>query len=115
MLEKGKEFIWLEKNTLNWVWPMSQADYEKDFGVGGEEKHVTEAFKRSGGKIDFKENEAHFRIGAITDRTTSLTKPVAKAEKDYKGYQPNAVEEVKKRAVILEKFDVEAARKEFLK
>lgn len=115
MLEKRKEFIWLEKNTLNWVWPMMQADYEKNFGIGGEEKHVTEAFKRSGGRIEFKENEALFQIGAPTDRITTLTKSVAKEEKDYKGYKPNAVEEVKKRAVILDKYDVEAARKEFLK
>ncbi|MGV3756770.1 MAG: hypothetical protein ACO1QS_15410 [Verrucomicrobiota bacterium] len=115
MLEKRREFIWLEKNTLNWVWPMTKADHEKNFGAGGEAQLAVEAFKRSGGSIEFKEDEVHFRIGTLTDRITTLAMPVAKAEKDYKGYKPNAVEEVKKRAVILEKFDVEAARKEFLK
>ncbi len=115
MLEKRKEFIWLEKNTLNWVWPTIQAEYEKRFGAGGEETEIIEAFKSSGGRIEFKENEVHFRVGAPTDRVTSLVRPVAKAAKDYKGYKPNAVEEVKKRAVILDKYDVEAARKEFLK
>ena len=115
MIEKRKEFIWLEKNTLNWVWPMTKADHEKNFGAGGEARLAVEAFKRSGGSIEFKEDEVHFQIGTPTDRITTLAMPVAKAEKDYKGYKPNAVEEVKKRAVILEKYDVEAARKEFLK
>lgn len=115
MLVKRKEFVWLDKNTLNWVWPMTQADYGKNFGVGGEEKHALEAFKHSGGRIEFNDNEVHFQIGATTDRITTLTKSVAKEEKDYKGYKPNVVDEVRKRAVILEKFDVEAARREFLK
>jgi len=115
MLDKRKEFIWLEKNTLNWVWPMTQADYDKNFGANGEEKHALEAFKHSGGRIEFNDNEVQFQIGATTDRVTTLAKPVAKEEKDYKGYKPNVVDGVRKRAVILEKFDVEAARKEFLK
>jgi len=110
-----KEFIRLEKNVLSFVWPMTHPEYEKAFGDKAESPEVVSAIKKSGGKIEYKENEVHFQMGTPTDRITTMTMPVAKAEKDYKGYKPNAVEEVKRRAVILEKFDVEAARKEFLK
>jgi hypothetical protein len=112
---KRKEFIRLEKNVLSFVWPMTQPEYEETFGAKTESPEVMAAFKKSGGKIDFKDDEVHFSLGTPQDHITTLSMPVAKAEKDYKGYQPNAVEEVKKRAVILEKYDVEAARKEFLK
>ncbi len=112
---KRKEFIRLEKNVLSFVWPMTQPEYEETFGPKTENPEVMAAFKKSGGKIDFKDDEVHFSLGTPQDRITTLSLPVAKAEKEYKGYKPNAVEEVKKRAVILEKFDVEAARKEFLK
>lgn len=112
---KRKEFIRLEKNVMSFVWPMTQPEYEKAFGANTESPVVMAAFKKSGGKIEFKDDETHFSLGTPQDRVTTLSLPVAKAEKEYKGYKPNAVEEVKKRAVILERFDVEAKRKEFLK
>lgn len=113
--ERRKEFIRLEKNVLSVVWPVNKQDFDKVFGPAAEPLMMVTAFKKSGGKAEFKDDEMHLSMGTPQDRITTLTLPVAMAEKDYKDSLPNAVEEVKKRAVILDKFDLEAARKEFLK
>ena len=113
--EKRKEFIRLEKNVLSVVWPVNQKDFDKAFGPAPEPLKMVEAFKKSGGKATFKDEEMTLTLGRPEDKVTVLTMPVAKADTDFKGYLPNAVPDVKKKTVILEKFDVEAARKEFLK
>ncbi|HEY1173862.1 MAG TPA: hypothetical protein VGH19_21030 [Verrucomicrobiae bacterium] len=114
-MEKRKDFIHLEKNIFSLVFPMSKPEFDKTFGPNAEPDLMVQEFKKCGGKIEFKDDEVHFSLGTPQDRITTLTLPVAKAKKDYQGYLPNAVDEVRKRAVILEKYDVEAARKEFLK
>ncbi len=113
--EKRKEFIRLEKNVLSVVWPLNQKDYDKAFGPAAESLKMVEAFKKSGGKATFKDDEMTLTLGKPEDKVTVLTMPVAKADTDFKDYLPNAVPDVKKKMVILEEFDVEAARKEFLK
>jgi len=114
-MENRKEFIKLEGNVFSFVFPMPRSEFEKVFGPHAEADLALQAFKKAGGKVEFKEDEIQISLGTPQNRITTLTLPVAKAEKDYQGYLPNAVEDVKKRAVILEKYDVEAARKEFLR
>lgn len=111
---KRKEFIKLQKNELSVIWPISRTDYEAGFNAA-EVPPTLASYRKSGGKVSFKDDEVTFTIGNQTDAVTTLSLPVTKADKDYKGYVANAQVEVKKQAVILDKFDMEAARKEFLK
>jgi hypothetical protein len=66
-------------------------------------------FRRQGGSITTTNDLVTFGLGAATNAVTALTLPMAK-----KAYVPNAVDAVRKRAGIREKFDASSAVRAFL-
>lgn len=112
--KRRKEFIHLQKNVLSFVWPMTKEEYDRSFGEGGDEQPQLASFKQHGGRVELVDDEFRVSIGNANDVITTMEMPVAKAEKDFKGYPANVEAEVKKKTVILDKFDVAAARNEFL-
>jgi hypothetical protein len=109
-----KEFIRLTGNRLEFFWPMTKADYEEDFGAKSKSYRVVESFLNYGGKIEFRDDLVHFSLGNPKETMTRLEMPVMNFGSGG-AYTPNAVDAARKHTVILESFDVEAARKEFLK
>ena len=67
-----------------------------------------EQFKKSGGQVNFKDNEIITSIGQPTDKQTTLTMSFSD-----KTYRTNLLQEVKKRGLIREKLDPEAAARSF--
>ncbi|MBI5773785.1 MAG: hypothetical protein HZA89_08590 [Verrucomicrobia bacterium] len=107
--QKRKIFLCLQGNEFTITWPLTRAAYEKAFGAAAEPDPKAAAFRRSGGKVSFADNEVTLTIGAVSDSTTTLTLPMS--DKPYVG---NAVETAKAQGTIKEKFDAPTAMKKFL-
>lgn len=112
--ERQKEFVALRGNRLSLVFPISKEDYENQLNPKGDDVELLNMVKKCGGKVEFKDNAAHITLGSIEEKVTFLRMPVAKARPEFKGSVTNAVTEVKKRALILKEYDVNAAREKFL-
>lgn len=104
-----KTFISLQGNECIITWPLTRVAFEKSFGATAEPGLKVAAFKRSGGKVSFADNEVTLTTGAVSDSITTLTLPMS--EKPYVG---NAVGAAKEQSTVKEKFDAQAAMGRFL-
>jgi hypothetical protein len=107
--EKPADYIKLEGNRLRLRWPIPRAEYDKMFGPTSDGHKLREEFTKQGGTITFAGDEATFSIGQPGDKLTSITLSVSE-----KAYATNVLDVVKKRSLLLEKFDAAAAAREFL-
>ncbi len=104
------DYIQIEGNQLRVRFPITRPDFEKNFGPKAEANNLLDEFRRSGGTLAFADNEMKWSIGKPADKTTRITLPVSD-----KPYLPNLLAAVKKQSIaVREKFDPEAAAKEFL-
>ena len=107
--ERRKIFARVQGNEFTITWPLTRAAYEKSFGAAAEPDSKAAAFKRSGGKASFTDDEVTLTIGSVSDASTALTLPMS--DKPYVG---NAVGAAKAQGIINDKFDPVAAMKKFL-
>ncbi|MBI3878295.1 MAG: hypothetical protein HY300_20425 [Verrucomicrobia bacterium] len=108
---RGGEFVRLEGDRLSFRFPLLRAEYEKSFAPGSTDAKQLAEFKRCGGRVSFADDELALSIGSPAETQTTLTLSFSGEEKPY---EPNAIAAVKKQAAIREKFDPQAAAKEFL-
>ena len=106
-IEQPREYIKLEGNRITVRLPATKAEYEEHVLAEGSRKQL-EQFKKSGGQVDFKDNEIIASIGQPTDKQTTWTMSFSE-----KTYRTNLLQEVKKRGLIQEKLDPEAAARSF--
>ncbi len=103
------EFIQLHRNTLTVRVPMTPRAYAEMMDPGSGDARLLTEFRRQGGRITMTNDLVTFGFGAPTNAVTALTLPMAKNP-----YVPNAVDAVRKRASIREKFDPASAARAFL-
>jgi hypothetical protein len=108
--ETGREdFILLKGNALTVRFPMTPGEFAKMMDPGSDNgKQLTE-FRRQGGGITMTNDLVTFSLGAPTNVVTALTLPMA-----TKPYVSNAVDAVRKRTSIRERFDASSAVRAFL-
>lgn len=108
--ERGPgDFIRLQGNAISVRFPTTQDEFAKWMGSPPDDGRQLKEFRRQGGRITMTNDLATFSLGVPTDVVTTLTLPVA-----TKPYVPNAVDAVRKRTSIREKFDPSSAAREFL-
>jgi hypothetical protein len=107
--EQQQDYIKLEGNRLGVRLPMTRAKYDEMFGPKAENRQMNEELKKNGGAINFTRDEVTLSFGQPTDNLTSITLSVSE-----KTYTTNMLDVVKKRALVREKFDAQAAAREFL-
>jgi len=88
---------------------MSPRSYAEMMDPGSSDARLLTEFRRQGGRITMTNDLATFGLGAPTKAVTALTLPMSKQH-----YVPNAVDAVRKRASIREKFDPSSAAQAFL-
>ena len=103
------DFIQLQGTALTVRVPMTPREYAEMMDPGSSDARLLTEFRRQGGRITITNDLVTFGLGAPTNTVTALTLPMAK-----KPYVPNAVDSVRKRAGILEKFDASLAARAFL-
>ena len=104
------DYIQIEGNQIRLRFPITRADFEKNFGPNADANKLLEEFRRSGGTLVFADNELKWSISKPAETTTSVTLPVSD-----KPYVSNLLAAVKKKSIaVREKFEPEAAAKEFL-
>ncbi len=107
---KPANYIQIEGNQIRVHFPMTHAEFDKNFEPTADVTKHLEEFRRSGGTLAFAQNAMRWSIGKPGDKTTRATLSVSD-----KPYVPNLLAAVKKQSITLrEKFDPEAAAKEFL-
>jgi hypothetical protein len=103
--EAGPEnFIQLQGSALTVRVPMTPREYAEMMDPGNSDARLLTEFRRQGGSITTTNDLVTFGLGAPTNVVTALTLPMAKNP-----YVPNAVDAVRKRASIREKFDPASA------
>ena len=102
-------FIHLQGSALTVRVPMSPRSYAEMMDPGSSDARLLAEFRRQGGRITTTNDMVTFGLGVPTNAETTLTLPMAK-----KPYVPNAVDAVRKRASIREKFDPASAARAFL-
>jgi len=107
---QGRPLVSLRGNEVTLRWPLPREEYDKEFGAQTDGGKSLELFRQRGGRASFADNEMIVSLGSPSEAITSLTLPMSK-----KSYVPNALEAVKQRATVLEKFDAPAAARAFLK
>ena len=104
------DYVQIEGNQIRFHLPITRAEFDKNFGPTAEANKQLEEFRHSGGTLAFAENEMKWSLGKPADKTTRVTLSVSD-----KTYVPNLLAAVKKQSIaVREKFDPEAAAKEFL-
>jgi len=103
------DFIKLQGSALTVRVPMTPREYAEMMDPGSSDFRLLTEFRRQGGRISMANDLVTFGLGAPTNAVTALTLPMAK-----KPYAPNAVDAVRKRASIREKFDPTSAAWAFL-
>jgi len=104
-----EDFILLKGNVLTVRFPMTQGEFAKMVDPGSDNgKQLTE-FRRQGGSIAMTNDLVTFSLGSPTNVVTALTLPMA-----TKPYVSNAVDAVRKRTSIRERFDASSAARGFL-
>jgi hypothetical protein len=103
------DFIRLQGSALTVRVPMTARAYAEMMDPGHSDARLLTEFRRQGGGITMTNDLATFSLGAPTNAVTALTLPMAKNP-----YVPNAVDAVRKRASIREKFDPASAARAFL-
>jgi len=103
------DFIQLQGCALTVHVPMSPRAYAEMMDPGSSDARLLAEFRRQGGRITKTNDLVTVGLGAPTNAVTALTLPMAK-----KPYVPNAVDAVRKRAGIREKFDASSAARAFL-
>ena len=103
------DFIQLQGTALTVRVPMTPREYAEMMDPGSSDARLFTEFKRQGGRISMANDLVTFGLGAPTNAVTALTLPMAK-----KPYVPNAVDAVRKRESIREKFDESSAARAFL-
>ena len=101
--------IRLHGNALTVRFPITPRAFAQMMDPGSSDARLLTEFRRQGGRITMTNDLVTFSLGAPTNAVTALTLPMAK-----KPYVPNAVDAVRKRASIREKFDASSAAREFL-
>jgi hypothetical protein len=102
-------FIQLQGSALTVRVPMTPREFAKMMDPGSSDARLLTEFRRQGGRITTTNDLVTFSLGAPTNAVTALTLPMAKQP-----YVPNAVDAVRKRAGIREKFDPTSAARAFL-
>ncbi len=108
-VRQQREYIKVKGNLFTLQLPMTRAEYERELGPNNQNSEEWRALKESHVTVRFSNNQCFFSAGLPKDRVTVVSMPASK-----KIYVPNLLEPVRKRAVILEKFDPTEAAKEFL-
>jgi len=103
------DFIKIQGSALTVRVPMAPREYAEMMDPGSSDARLLTEFRRQGGSITTTNDMVTFSLGAPTNAVTALTLPMAKNP-----YVPNAVDAVRKRASILEKFDPASAARAFL-
>ena len=103
------DFIQFEGNQIRFRYPTTRTDFDKAFGPESDSAKLLEEFRRNGGTVAFANDEMKWTLGKPADRMTALPLPFA-----TKPYVANLLPVVKQQATVREKFDAEAAAKEFL-
>ena len=103
------DFIQLQGSALTVRVPMTPREYAEMMDPGSSDARLLAEFRRQGGRITTTNDMVTFGLGVPTNAETTLTLPMAK-----KPYVPNAVDAVRKRASIREKFDPASAARAFL-
>jgi len=103
------DFIQLQGSALTVRVPMTPREYAEMMDPGSSDARLLTEFRRQGGRITMTNDLATFGLGAPTKAVTALTLPMSKQH-----YVPNAVDAVRKRASIREKFDPASAARAFL-
>jgi hypothetical protein len=88
---------------------MTPREYAEMMDPGYSDARLLTEFRRQSGRITTTNDLVTFSLGAPTNAVTALTLPMAKNP-----YVPNAVDAVRKRASIREKFDPASAARAFL-
>ena len=103
-------YIQIEGNQIRFRFPTTRAKFEENFGSTAGVNKLLEEFRPFGGTLAFAENEMKWSIGKPAAKTTRVTLSVSD-----KPYVPNLLTAVKKQSIaVREKFDPEAAAKDFL-
>ena len=103
------DFIRLQGNAVTVRYPMTTREFAEMMDPGFSDARLLTGFKRQGGRITRTNDQVTFSLGGPADDVTTLTLPMA-----TKPYVPNAVDAVRKRTGIREKFDPSSASREFL-
>jgi hypothetical protein len=103
------DFIRLQGNAITVRFPMTAGEFAEMMDPGSGDARLLTGFKQQGGRITRTNDQVTFSLGGPTEEVTALTLPMA-----TKPYSPNAVDAVRKRAGIREKFDPSSAERAFL-
>lgn len=104
--ERGGELVQLRGNTLKLRWPMPRSEYD---ALLAEKPPVLQAFRKSGGKISFEQDEMHLEIGPGTQPFTTVTLPVSSHS-----YVGNVIPALQGRAQIRASYNSEEAARKFV-
>jgi len=106
--EKQQDCIKLDGNRITVQFPATKRQYEEWLSPNNGQKQVEE-LRKSGGQFGFTNDQVTVSIGQPADKQTSLSLSFSE-----KTYVTNLLEVVKKRGLVQEKYDPQAAAKVFL-
>ena len=96
-------------NAMTVRWPVTAAEYEKEFGAKAADPQTLERWRKAGLKISFADNVATFQFGKKTDSISSLTLPFK-----TNAPTPELIALARSHHTVRETFDTKSAAQDFL-
>lgn len=106
---KPRPLVESDANAMTVRWPLTAADYEKEYGTKVEDPRTVERLRKAGLKISFADDVVTFQFGKKADSISSLTLP-------FKTNAPNPdlIALARTRHTVRETFDTKTAAQDFL-
>ncbi|MBI3882471.1 MAG: hypothetical protein HY301_20725 [Verrucomicrobia bacterium] len=106
---KPKPFAQFDGNAMTVRYPVTAAEYEKEFGAAAEDPQSAERIRKAGLKVSFADDVVTFQFGKKSDQVSTLILPFK-----TNAYSPNLIELARAKHNVRETFDTKKAAQEFL-